>query len=96
MRRVHDRGGWPDAGPIDRSEHELEPWEQEVRALCRTLKNSRGLVTTDELRRGIEGLGREEYEDLGYFERWVRSLETILIEKGVFTREELESRWTED
>ncbi len=96
MRRVHDRGGWPDAGPIDWSEHELELWEQEVRVLYRILKNSRGLVTTDELRRGIEGLGREEYEDLGYFERWVRSLETILIEKGVFTREELESRWTED
>jgi nitrile hydratase len=96
MRRVHDRGGWPDAGPIDRSERELEPWEQEVRALYRILKNSRGLVTTDELRRGIEGLSREEYANLGYFERWVRSLERILIEKGVFTREELEARREEE
>ena len=95
-RHVHDRGGWHDAGPIDWSEHELAPWEQEIRALYRLLKNARGLVTTDELRRGIEGLSQEEYETLGYFERWVRSLETILIEKGVFTREELGARWEEE
>ena len=93
--RIHDRGGWPDAGPIDRTEHELAPWENEVRALYRLLRDA-GLVTTDELRRGIEGLSLEEYETLGYFERWVRSLETILLEKGVFTREELEARWEED
>ena len=24
---VHDRGGWPNAGPIDRSEHQLDDWE---------------------------------------------------------------------
>ncbi len=95
-RRVHDRGGWHDAGPIDRTEHELVPWEQEVRALYRVLKNARGLVTTDELRRGIEGLSQEAYETMGYFERWVRSLETILVEKEVFTREELEARWEEE
>ncbi|MFQ6012701.1 MAG: nitrile hydratase [Thermoplasmata archaeon] len=95
MRRVHDRGGWPEAGPIDLSEHELAPWEQEVRALYRVLKTSKGLVTTDELRRGIESLDPEDYENLGYFERWVRSLEMVLIEKGVLTRAELERRWRE-
>ncbi|MFQ5986911.1 MAG: hypothetical protein ACE5KQ_06090 [Thermoplasmata archaeon] len=96
MRRVHDRGGWPDAGLIDRSEYELAPWEQEVRALYRVLKASKGLVATDELRRGIESLDRDDYENLGYFERWVRSLEMVLIERGVFTREELERQWEED
>ncbi|MFQ5553312.1 MAG: nitrile hydratase [Thermoplasmata archaeon] len=96
MRHVHDRGGWPDADPIDRSEHVLAPWEHEVRALYRVLKASKGLVTTDELRRGIESLDREEYESLEYFERWVRSLEIVLIEKGVFTREELERQWEGD
>lgn len=95
-RRVHDRGGWPDAGPIDRPEHELADWEQEVRALFRLLKTSKGLVSTDELRRGIEGLEPKEYENLGYFERWVRALETILMEKGVFTRRELEARWEQE
>lgn len=95
MRRIHDRGGWEDAGRIDHSDHELASWEQEVRALYRVLKASRGLVTTDELRRGIESLDREDYESLAYFERWVRSLEMILIENGVLTREELERRWRE-
>jgi hypothetical protein len=69
----------------------LAPWEQEVRALYRLLKDA-GLVTTDELRRGIEGLSQEEYETLGYFERWVWSLEAILVEKGILTRQELEAR----
>ncbi|MFQ5908671.1 MAG: nitrile hydratase [Thermoplasmata archaeon] len=96
MGRAHDRGGWPDAGPVDRSEHELEPWEHEVRALYRVLGASKGLVTTDELRRGIESLDQADYENLSYFGRWVRSLEMVLIEKGAFTREELERRWRED
>src|SRR5437762_1207782 len=33
MQRVHDRGGWPDAGPIDRSEHEYTMWEKRTDAL---------------------------------------------------------------
>lgn len=91
MSRVHDRGGRPDAGPVDRSEHEIAPWEQEVRALNRLLRRPpRELVTTDELRRAIEAMPPEEYESLRYYERWLRALEVLLIEKGVITREELE------
>ena len=25
---AHDRGGWPDETPIDRSEHEYSDWER--------------------------------------------------------------------
>ena len=33
MPKVHDRGGWPNDDPIDRSEHVLMDWEVRVDAL---------------------------------------------------------------
>ena len=91
MPRAHDRGGWPDAGPIDRTERELLPWEKRVDALRGTL-GSRGLVRADELRRAIESLDPETYERLGYYERWITALEALMIEKGLLTREEIDRR----
>ena len=52
----------------------------------------RGLFTVDELRRGIESLPPDRYESYGYYERWSSSLETVLVEKGVLTREEIDAR----
>ena len=34
MARVHDRGGWPGAGPVDKSEHELSWWEKRTDAIA--------------------------------------------------------------
>jgi nitrile hydratase subunit beta len=89
MRAYHDLGGRP-AGPIDRTEHELEPWEKRVDAIMQLLSApERRIVGVDELRRAIEGLGAEEYDRLGYYERWIAGIAKILLEKGVLTTEEL-------
>lgn len=89
MRGVHDMGGLP-AGPIDRSEHEFEPWEKRVDALLTLLvAPGRRVMTVDELRRGIEGLGSAEYERCSYYERWIESIARVMLEKGVFTADEL-------
>jgi hypothetical protein len=89
MRGYHDLGGLP-AGLIDRSEHEYAPWEKRVHALLILLSDpSRNLVSTDELRRGIESLGEAEYDRLSYYERWITSITNILLQKGVFTTDEL-------
>jgi len=89
MRGYHDLGGLP-AGPVDRSEHEYAPWEKRVHALLALLSApSRNLVCTDELRRGIESLGEAEYDRLSYYERWITSITNILLQKGVFTTDEL-------
>jgi hypothetical protein len=37
VRAVHDRGGWPEAGPIDRTEHSLEDWERRTDAMVQLL-----------------------------------------------------------
>jgi nitrile hydratase subunit beta len=97
--RPHDRGGWPTDEPIDLGEHQWHDWERNTSVMPGLLK-SKGIMVTDELRRGIEALPPDEYERLNYFERWSASLETLLVEKGYITTEEidqkvqdLETRW---
>jgi nitrile hydratase subunit beta len=88
---VHDRGGRPDASPIDRSEHELADWELLMDALVGTL-GAGGVMNVDELRRGIESMAPDAYEQASYYERWLFSVETVLTEKGVLQPGEVEAR----
>jgi hypothetical protein len=46
------------AGPIERVEHELEPWEKRCHALADVLDFHK-IVNTEEKRRGVEALGGE-------------------------------------
>jgi hypothetical protein len=87
MRRHHDMGGEP-AGPIERHEHDHDPWEKKVDAILRLLV-AKKIITLDELRRGIEALGPGAYDELGYFERWIASISNVLLEKGVLRVQEL-------
>lgn len=91
MPRVHDRGGWPTDEPIDRAEHVHADWELRVDALHQVL-GRKGLRSTDEMRRAIESLSPEEYESIGYYERWTAALEILLVEKGILTTEEIDRK----
>ena len=92
-RRVHDRGGWPDAGPISRAEHDLSLWEKQTDAMLRVLGSpEKRIMRVDEMRRAIESIPPGQYEKLGYYERWITAVETILVEKGVLTREEIDRK----
>ncbi len=91
-RGYHDLGGLP-AGPIEQDMTETRPWEK----LSVVLGNSLGLkgaklVRTDEVRRTREELGVDLYNELGYFERGTASLATLLVEKGILDKDELERR----
>ena len=90
MNKIHDRGGWPNETPIDLTEHQIMDWEQRVDALHSVL-SSKGLRTTDEMRRAIESLDEESYVAMGYYERWTAALEMLLVEKGVLTTEEIDT-----
>jgi hypothetical protein len=94
MIRIHDLGGSPDAGPIDKSQHETEDWERLADAITIVL-DKKGLKTTDEHRRAIESLDPEQYRELSYYERWIAATELLLVEKGVLTREEIDAKTTE-
>ena len=88
---MHDRGGSPGDGAIDRTEHELADWELLTDALVGALGRE-GVMNVDELRRGIESMPPADYERASYYERWLFSLETILTEKGILAPGELDRR----
>ena len=90
-RAIHDRGGWPTDDPIDRTEHELADWEMLMDAIVGTLGRS-GVMNADELRRAIESMAPAAYESASYYERWLFATETILAEKGVVARTEIDAR----
>ncbi len=94
MQRIHDMGGDPEAGAIDRSEHQMDDWEILADALNQVL-GVKGIKRTDETRRAREDMDPEEYLSLRYYERWTASLETILVEKGFTTREEIDRKVAE-
>lgn len=94
-RGHHDMGGLP-AGPVDRGEHDYALWEKRVDALLVLLSDKkRGLIKVDELRRGIEQLGAKAYDEMSYYERWIASITSNLLEKGVISSEELGRRMAE-
>ena len=94
MPRPHDRGGWPNEDPIDRTEHEMEEWERRVDSLNSVL-GEKGLKNTDQLRRAIESLPIEKYETLSYYEKWTAAMEILLVEQNVMTTEEIDQRMQE-
>ena len=89
MRRHHDIGGQP-AGPIDTSDHAMEPWAKTLTAIVGALR-AQGLSRVDELRRHIEDLAPQDY-DRPYFERWAEAFCDLLEEKGFTSRAEIEAR----
>ncbi len=94
MPRVHDRGGWPTQEPIDRTEHRMEEWERRVDALNSVL-GEKGLKNTDQLRRAIESLTKEQYESLSYYEKWTAAMEALLVEQGIMTTDEIDRKMAE-
>ena len=91
-RMHHDMGGQP-AGPVSTSEHEIEPWEKRIEAILRCMQlREKPVVTIDELRRAIEEMPPNLYDTLSYYERWIFSLTTVLVEKGVLSRAEIDQR----
>ena len=49
----------------------------------------KGLMTVDEMRRGIEAIPEAEYHRLSYYRRWMRSITDNLLRKGIITEAEL-------
>jgi nitrile hydratase len=88
---THDLGGASRfrCTPVD-PEDDAPPdaFGKRVDAL-RQLLAQKGLMSVDELRRGIEAIPEAEYHALGYYERWLRSITALMVEKGVVAPEEV-------
>lgn len=92
-RGIHDMGGLP-AGTVEPAEHDYALWEKRVDALL-VLLTRKGLMTVDELRRNIEGLGLDAYDKMSYYERWIYSITQTLIQRGVISIDELGRKMAE-
>jgi hypothetical protein len=93
----HDMGGQP-AGGVERAEHDYEAWERRVDALvvlCSGITGKKRLMTVDELRKNIEALAPETYDELAYYEKWITSLTQALIQRGIITTAELARKMSE-
>ena len=92
-RLPNDIGGLP-AGPIERVEHELEPWEKRCHALADVLDFHK-IINTEEKRCGIEALGAEMVGKLSYYERWIVAFANILFRKEILAPIELATKMKE-
>jgi hypothetical protein len=91
----HDIGG-EHAGPLERDEHPSSFFEKRVDAMLMLLTDPRRrLIRVDEHRRTMEQFGPELYWKLSYYERWLNSITSLMLEKGIITREELDRRISE-
>ena len=85
MSRVHDIGGKSGFGPIrSHSKEEStfhEPWEGRTFGMMLDMTRH-AVLEPGGLRPAIEGLDPEDYLSLGYYQRWLKALETGLLAKG--------------
>lgn len=89
-RAHHDMGGVPRflCEPIDTEPHQLTAFDREVDAL-RQILGAKGVMSVDELRRGVESIPEADYLRLSYYQKWVRSIADNLLARGVITEAEL-------
>jgi hypothetical protein len=89
---MHDMGGLP-AGAVERDEHDPSFAERRVDALMMLLMSpANNLFNVDEMRRTIESLPPEVYQRHDYYERWLMTIERLLVEKGVLEQAEIDAR----
>lgn len=95
MDGVHDLGGEPGFGEVDRlGEDEVfhERWEASVFAMVNSAAIAGAYQNSDQFRHAIERINPEAYLTHGYYGRWLGGLETLLVEAGIVTQAEIDER----
>ncbi len=89
-RAHHDMGGVSKfmCEPINTEAHALTQFDREVDAI-RGILGAKGVMSVDELRRGIEAIPEDDYARLTYYQRWIRSIADNLLARGVISDAEL-------
>lgn len=93
MNGVHDLGGIDWQGSVEREDNEPifhADWEKRVFGLFAPTLATRAW-NLDEMRHAIERMPGASYFNTSYYEHWLHAFETLAIEKGVLTKEELAS-----
>jgi len=93
MNGAHDLGGMDGFGPIAPEPESEEPyfhapWERRAFAVTLAM-GALGQWSIDAARYARERQHPVEYLNNSYYENWIAGLETLLIEKGIVTEDEL-------
>ena len=94
MPLVSDIGGQANDQQIDKTSHDMSDWERKIDAIWQVLSIKK-LIRSDELRRAIEQLPKEQYDSLQYYEKWASAIERLLLEKHVISQEQLDRKMSE-
>jgi nitrile hydratase len=91
VSRVNDVGGMTGFGAV--TEELDEPpfhadWEAHVFAMNRALIG-RGVYNLDEFRDAVERMPPQDYLAASYYERWLAAIQTLVVEKGVVSADDL-------
>ncbi len=94
MNGIHDLGGMHGFGPVV-----VEPdepvfhgaWEGRVLGMVYQMVGF-GWANIDAFRHAIERLNPVDYLTAGYYGRWLASLETLLVERGLLARGDVDAR----
>jgi nitrile hydratase subunit beta len=94
MDGMHDLGGKQGFGAVRYTLNAPAfhaAWEVRANSLY-AFAVRKGIFNMDEYRHAIERMEPRHYLTAGYYERSLTGLATLCVEKGIFTREELERR----
>jgi hypothetical protein len=96
MNGIHDLGGRHGLGPINPEVNEPvfhAPWEGRAFGLFAATFVFAG-YTVDEFRHAIENMDPAHYLESSYYEHWMSAFESLLIKRGIVTRDELDAKVT--
>ncbi|EXU76880.1 nitrile hydratase subunit beta [Erwinia mallotivora] len=91
MNGIHDLGGMHGMGPVITEENEPPfhyEWERRAFSLFASLYVG-GHFNVDMFRHAIERMDPAHYLEESYYQHWMHAFETLLLEGGVITAEEL-------
>lgn len=94
MDSIHDLGGRQGFGPVvpERDEPAFhERWEAIVFATVPVARQAGAVRNVDQFRHAIERIDPRAYLDHGYYGRWLGGLETLLVEAGVLSTQEIDA-----
>ncbi len=95
MDGIHDLGGKQGFGRVDKRGADKAfhaRWEAAVFAMMRAAGAAGAMVTSDRFRHSIERIDPRAYLDHGYYGRWLGGVETLLVEAGLVSQQEINER----
>jgi len=98
MNSLHDVGGIDGFGPVAWEKNEPvfhEPWEARMRAVDALMTKKLRAYCVDETRHRIERINPVYYLGSSYYQIWLLRMESLLMEKGYVTEEEVQAKMRE-